>query len=292
VATLAGAALSVEIRDLRWLQDKGMGGIIGVGIGSANEPRLVEVEYRPDGVSEGSILLVGKGVTFDSGGLCLKPPDSMKTMKDDMAGAGAVAGLVSILEALAPGRPVRMLLPLVENMPDGRATKVGDVLHMYGGKTVEVVNTDAEGRLILADALAYGQERCPDATIDLATLTGASVVALGPLCAAVMGNRPEWVRDVLSAGDRAGETMWQLPLIDAYKKQLETKTADLKNAGDRWGGAITAGLFLREFVADRPWVHIDIAGPSWTEKDEPAFPEGGSGYGVATLIELLSPMGG
>lgn len=292
VANLAGGSLSVEIRDLRWLQDKGMGGIIGVGIGSANEPRLVEVEYRPEGLTEGAVLLVGKGITFDSGGLSLKPADSMKTMKDDMAGAAALAGLAHVLEELGPSGPVRMLLPLAENMPDGRATKVGDVLHLYGGKTVEVVNTDAEGRLILADALAYGQERAPALTIDVATLTGASVVALGPLCAAVMGNRAESVRDVLSASERAGEVMWQLPLIESYKKQLESKIADLKNAGDRWGGAITAGLFLREFVGERPWVHIDIAGPSWAEKEEPAFPEGGTGYGVASLIELLAPLAG
>lgn len=289
VANLAHSSLSVEIRDLRWLQDKGMGGIVGVGIGSANEPRLVEVDCR-EGDAQGGVLLIGKGVTFDSGGLSLKPADSMKTMKDDMAGAGALAGLVSVLHELELTQSVRILLPLAENMPDGRATKVGDVLKMYGGKTVEVINTDAEGRLILADTLAYGQERVPDSTIDLATLTGASVVALGPLCAAVMGNRPELVRDVLSAGERAGETMWQLPLIEAYKKMLESKSADLKNAGDRWGGAITAGLFLREFVGDKPWVHVDIAGPSWAEKEEPAFPEGGTGYGVASLIELLSPM--
>ncbi|MBN1426195.1 leucyl aminopeptidase [Candidatus Fermentibacteria bacterium] len=291
VANLADSSLSVEIRDLRWLRDKGMGGIVGVGIGSTNEPHLVEVDCR-EGDAKGGVLLIGKGVTFDSGGLSLKPADSMKTMKDDMAGAGALAGLVSVLHQLELRQPVRILLPLAENMPDGRATKVGDVLKMYGGKTVEVINTDAEGRLILADALAYGQERAPEWTIDLATLTGASVVALGPLCAAIMGNRPELVRDVLSAGERAGETMWQLPLIEAYKKMLESKSADLKNAGERWGGAITAGLFLREFVGDTPWVHIDLAGPSWADKEEPAFPEGGTGYGVASLIELLSPMAG
>ncbi|MCU0610261.1 MAG: leucyl aminopeptidase [Candidatus Eisenbacteria bacterium] len=292
VANLAGSSLSVETRDLRWLQDKGMGGIIGVGRGSANEPRLVEVGYRLGEGGNDTLLLVGKGVTFDSGGISLKPADSMKTMKDDMAGAGALAGLVSVLDQLRPERPVRVLLPLVENMPDGRAIKVGDVLHMYGGKSVEVLNTDAEGRLILADALAYGEEAAPAAIIDMATLTGASVVALGLLCAAVMGNRPELVRDVLSAGERAGEIMWQLPLIDAYKKMLESKIADLKNVGDRWGGAITAGIFLREFVGGKPWVHIDLAGPSWSEKDEPAFPEGGSGFGVASIIELLSPMAG
>ncbi len=291
IAGLAHSSLSVEVRDLRWLQEKGMGGIVGVGIGSANEPRLVEVEYRGHNV-EGGVLLVGKGITFDSGGLSLKPADAMKTMKDDMAGAGVLAGIVSVLHEMDVDRPIRVVLPLAENMPDGRATKVGDVLRMYGGTTVEVVNPDAEGRLILADALAYGQERSPDVTVDVATLTGASVVALGPLCAAVMGNRPEFVRDVLSAAERAGEIMWELPLIDAYKKKLESKIADLKNAGDRWGGAITAGLFLREFVGGRPWVHIDLAGPSWAEKEEPAFPEGGTGFGVASLVEFLAPMEG
>lgn len=289
VADMAGAGVEVWIRDLSWLREKGMGGIVGVGIGSANEPRLVEV--RSQGQDPGPpILLVGKGVTFDAGGLNLKPGDAMKTMKDDMAGAAALAGLVSVLHELKPPRSLHVLLPLAENMPDGRATKVGDILRMYGGTTVEVVNTDAEGRLLLADALSYGTEASPAMAIDLATLTGASVVALGTSCAAVMGNRPELVRDVISAGERAGELMWELPLIAAYKKQLESKVADLKNAGDRWGGAITAGLFLQEFVRERPWVHVDLAGPSWSDKDEPGFPEGGTGYGVASLIEFLSPL--
>jgi leucyl aminopeptidase len=268
-----------------------MGGILGVSAGSAREPRLVEVEYQPDdGQHEDQgVLLVGKGVTYDSGGLVLKPPEGLKTMKSDMGGAAVLAGIVSILHELKPNRPVRILMPLTENMTGGAATKVGDVLRMYGGKTVEVMNTDAEGRLILADALAYGAEKSPSVILDLATLTGASVVALGKLCSTVMGNSPEVIQDVLSSSERAGEMMWELPLIEAYKQQLETKTADLKNVGERWGGAITAALFLSHFVNELPWAHLDIAGPTWAERDEPAFPEGGTGHGVGTVIEFLSP---
>lgn len=291
VAKLAGSGVTVTAHDTAWLQEKSMGGILGVSAGSAREPRLVEVEYRPaeDKNSDQAVLLVGKGVTYDSGGLVLKPPEGLKTMKCDMGGAAVLAGITSILHELKPNRPVRILIPLAENMTGGAATKVGDVLHMHSGKTVEVMNTDAEGRLILADALAYGAQKSPSVVFDLATLTGASVVALGKLCSTVMGNSPEVVRDVLSSAEKAGELMWELPLIEVYKKQLESKTADLKNVGERWGGAITAALFLSEFVNELPWAHLDIAGPTWADKDEPAFPEGGTAHGIGTVIELLSP---
>jgi leucyl aminopeptidase len=291
IAELAGTGVTVTAYDAAWLKKRGMGGILGVSAGSARESRLVEVEYRPAEAknSDQTVLLVGKGVTFDSGGLVLKPREGLNTMKGDMGGAAVLAGITSILHELKPNRPVRILMPLAENMTGGAATKVGDVLHMYGGKTVEVMNTDAEGRLILADALAYGAERSPSVVLDLATLTGASVVALGKLCSTVMGNSPEIVRDVLSSAEKAGELMWELPLIEAYKKQLESKTADLKNVGERWGGAITAALFLSEFVNKLPWAHLDIAGPTWADKDEPAFPEGGTAHGVGTVIEFLSP---
>jgi len=292
VAQLADDTLTVTIHGVDWLREKGMSGILGVGAGSSSEPRLIEAVYDPGDTKNKELLLVGKGITFDSGGLSLKPRDSMATMKCDMAGAASVAGLAAIISDLEPGRRVRMLLAAAENMPDGSAIKIGDVLHMYGGKTVEVLNTDAEGRLVLADALSYGTEFDPEAVIDLATLTGASVVALGKSSAAVMGTSSELIRDVLSASDHAGECIWELPLIEHYRTMLESKIADLKNIGDRWGGAITAGLFLSEFTRDKPWAHIDIAGPAWMDKAQPAFPEGGTGFGVATLIEMLSPFAG
>ncbi len=290
VAGFAGVGMEVKKHGPEWLKNKGMGGILGVGAGSAVEPRLIEVSYTPSQSDMGELLLVGKGVTFDSGGLSLKPGDSMKTMKHDMAGAAVLAGISAILSELAPNRPIRILLAAAENMPSGSAVKLGDVLHMYDGKTVEVMNTDAEGRLVLADALAYGTEYGPEAAIDVATLTGASVMALGRLCAAVMGSSEELVKNILSSSEHAGELIWQLPLIPFYKKQLETKMADMKNVGERWGGAITAGLFLSEFVGETPWAHLDIAGPSWIDKAQPAFPEGGTGFGVGTLVELISPM--
>ena len=292
VAQLADDTLTVTIHDVEWLKDKGMNGILGVGAGSSCEPRLIEAVYDPGEAEGKELLIVGKGITFDSGGLSLKPRDAMGTMKCDMAGAAAVAGLASVISDLQPGRRVRMLLAAAENMPDGSAIKIGDVLNIYGGKTVEVLNTDAEGRLVLADALSYGTEFDPEAVVDLATLTGASVVALGKFSAAVMGTSSELVRDVLSASEQAGEYIWELPLISYYRTMLESKIADLKNIGDRWGGAITAGLFLSEFTRDKPWAHIDIAGPAWMDKAQPAFPEGGTGFGVATLIEILAPFKG
>jgi leucyl aminopeptidase len=231
---------------------------------------------------------VGKGVTFDSGGISIKPSAKMEEMKYDMSGAAAVLGAMQAVARLRPRVNVVALVPATENLPSGRATKPGDVLRMYAGKTVEVINTDAEGRLILADALAYGRERhAPRAMLDAATLTGAVVMALGHHAIGVMGTDDAVVDAVLEAGERTGERGWRLPLWDPYRKQLDSEVADLKNVGGRPAGAVTAGRFLREFVEDVPWAHLDIAGTAW--KDEPAayLRKGATGVPTRLFIEWI-----
>jgi leucyl aminopeptidase len=236
-----------------------------------------------------TLALVGKGITFDSGGLSLKTADGMETMKTDMSGAAAVIGAMSVLEAAGVKTKVIAIVPTTENMPGGRAIKPGDVLKIRNGKTVEVLNTDAEGRLILADGLSLAAEEQPDAVIDLATLTGACVVALGLKVAGLMGNDEGWVGQVREAADRAGESVWPLPLPPEYRKDLDSEIADLKNiSGGRGGGALTAGLFLSEFAGDVPWAHLDIAGPARAASDDGHVVKGGTGFGVRTLVEVLS----
>jgi leucyl aminopeptidase len=234
--------------------------------------------------------LVGKGVTFDSGGLSLKPGDAMVGMKGDMGGAGAVLGAFRAIASLSARVRVLGFLPLTDNMTGGDATRVGDVLTMRNGKTVEVLNTDAEGRLILADGLSLATEAAPEAILDVATLTGACMVALGDRTAGLMGNHQGWIDQVRAASDAAGEPTWPLPLPEHLRRKLDSEIADVKNVTDgRYGGALSAGLFLREFVGEGiPWAHLDIAGPSYANEVDGELVKGGTGFGVRTLVELIS----
>jgi leucyl aminopeptidase len=284
------AGLEVKVFAPPALRQMGMGGLLGVAQGSHHEPRLIELHYRPKGTPQQRLALVGKGLTFDSGGLSLKTAEGMETMKCDMAGSAAVLATLCALSDLGCTAEVTGLMGMAENMPGGAAIRPGDVLHIMNGKTVEVRNTDAEGRLVLADLLSYASkiDRL-DAAVDLATLTGACVVALGPMAAGIMTNDRTLADRILAAASQAGEAMWPLPLYPEYREHLKSDIADIKNTGIRWGGAITAALFLQEFV--RPglsWAHLDIAGPAFGEKDYSYLPKGGSGYGVRTLLRWLA----
>jgi leucyl aminopeptidase len=283
---LRGKGVSVQVLDVKQLQAQRMGGVLGVGQGSEQTPRFLKITYAPSGARGKALAFVGKGVVFDSGGLSLKPPGGMETMKTDMSGGAAVIAAMSSLADLGVKTRITGYVPLVENMPSGTAMRPGDVLKIRNGKTVEVLNTDAEGRLILADALSLASEEKPAAVIDLATLTGACMVALGDKIAGLMGNDDDWSEQVRAAADRAGEPVWPLPLPTEYRKQLESEVADIKNIGGSYGGALTAGLFLQEFVDGAPWVHLDIAGPARAGADDGYVTKGGTGFGVRTLIEL------
>jgi leucyl aminopeptidase len=282
------AGLEVEVLDEKALVDGGYGGISGVGQGSVHPPRLVRLAYSHPGAAK-TVVFAGKGITFDSGGLSLKPPKGMETMKSDMGGAAAVLAALQAIAALRPAVNVVGYLPLAENMPGGHAQRPSDVITIYGGTTVEVLNTDAEGRLVLADALARSAVDSPDLLVDVATLTGAQVVALGKRVAAVMAN-DDAVRDgVVASASRAGEAMWPMPLPDELRRGLDSKVADLANvAPDRDGGMLTAGLFLREFVPDGvKWAHLDIAGPSFNSGEAYGYtPKGGTGYAARTLVQI------
>jgi leucyl aminopeptidase len=262
-----------------------LAGTITVGQGSRRPPRFLRMEYAPSG-ARATLALVGKGVVFDSGGLSLKPSSGMEQMKTDMSGGAAVIAAMSVLAELGVRNRVVGYVPLVENMPGGNAYRLGDVITYRNGKTVEVMNTDAEGRLILADALALAADEEADAIIDLATLTGACMVALGPKVAGLMGNHDAWQAQVQQAGDRSGEPLWELPLPKEYRRMLDSEIADMKNVGGSYGGALTAGIFLSEFVDNTPWVHLDIAGPARAEADDGYLRRGGTGFGVRTLVEL------
>ncbi len=287
---LAGRGVTVTVMSEAELRNQRMGGVLGVGQGSSRPPRFVRVVYQPRGKRPaGTLALVGKGVVFDSGGLSLKTASGMETMKTDMSGAAAVLGAMSALQALGVRHRVVAYAPMVENMPSGNAIRPGDVLRMRNGTTVEVLNTDAEGRLILADALALAVAQGADAIVDLATLTGACVVALGEKVAGVMGGPTSWVEQVQAAADHAGEPVWALPLPGEYRKLLDSEVADLRNIGTgSYGGALTAGLFLQRFVDDVPWAHLDIAGPARASADDGELVKGGTGFGVRTLLELAS----
>jgi len=298
VQELADAAgIACTVHDETSLRRLGFGGLLAVNRGSTQPPRFVELAYDPATVkrSTKTVALVGKGITFDAGGLSIKTAEGMAAMKSDMGGAAAIVGAASALADLKVPVRVRAYLPMTDNMLGGDAMRVGDVIRHYGGSTTEVLNTDAEGRLILADALAYATEArkghpAPDACIDLATLTGGCMVALGTRTAGLMGNDDELAERILAAGRQAGEPLWRLPLPDVEKKRLESKVADRKNTGHRYGGVLHAGLFLRDFVAEGiPWAHLDIAGPAFNEEaDDAEIPAGGTGFGVRTLLELLA----
>lgn len=284
---LRGKGVTVKVMTEAELKAEGLGGVVGVGQGSGNPPRLVKATYSPPG-KKGSVAFVGKGVVFDSGGLSLKTSTGMETMKIDMSGAAAVLAAMSVLKDLGVKAKVTAYVPMVENMPSGTAIRPGDVLKIRNGKTVEVLNTDAEGRLILADALALAAEDKPDAVVDVATLTGACMVALGDKIAGLMGNRDEWNEQVQAAADAVGEPMWPLPLPTEYRKLLDSEVADLRNISTgSYGGALTAALFLAEFVDGVPWVHLDIAGPARAGGDDGYLVKGGTGFAVRTLVELV-----
>ncbi len=279
--------LRVTILGMKELQKEKMGGILGVSKGSAEEPRVIVIEHRPKKPKK-SVVLVGKGVTFDSGGISIKPSAGMGWMKYDMCGAATVMGVMRAVADLDLPIKVVGLIPAVENMPSGTAIKPGDILTMSSGKTVEVDNTDAEGRLILADILHYSARFNPDIVIDYATLTGACVVALGHEAAGMMGNDQKLLDTLRKLGEEVGERVWPLPLYDEYLSYLKSDWADLKNVGSRWGGAVTAGTFLKQFVPEKvSWVHLDIAGVAYNEKEHNGLPKGASGFGVVLTVTFL-----
>jgi len=281
--------ISVEIVDEVEAAKRGYGGLLAVGAGSTNPPRMVIMRYEPEG-ADAYLALVGKGIVFDSGGLSLKPAKGMEDMKTDMAGAAAVYGAMQAIAELGLSIKVLGVTPLSENMTGGAAQRPGDVFTAYNGKTVEVLNTDAEGRLVLADGLGIAAETEPDLIVDIATLTGAAKVALGPTMGAIFGNDKEAIAAVEAAAMFAGESMWAMPLEHSYRSLLDSPVADMKNIGDRWGGAILAALFLSEFVDGRPWVHLDIAGPGRADKAQHYVSTGGTGFTVRTLVELARQM--
>ena len=280
--------LEIKVLGPAQMKRMGLGGLLGVNRGSTQEPRFVEISYTP-ARARGTLALVGKGLTFDSGGLSIKTGEGMMTMKMDMGGAAAVLGFFAAVRAVKPSCRVVGYLPMTDNMSDGDATRPGDVLTIRNGRTVEVLNTDAEGRLVLADALSLATEADPDAIIDLATLTGAVEIALGSRIAAVLGNDDAFVQDVRDAAARAGERVWPLPMPSDYRPMIDSEVADLRNISKgRGAGTITAAMFLQEFVGEGiPWAHLDIAGTAWwAEGADGEFSNGGTGFGVRTLLEL------
>lgn len=285
IATRRG--VSCTVLDKIKLKELGMNSLLSVASGSNEEPRFIILEYMGGATDAAPIVLAGKGITFDSGGICIKPPDKMDEMKTDMAGGGAVMGAIMACAELELPLNIVGFIPAAENMPSGTALKPGDVFASYSGKTIEVTNTDAEGRLILADALAYASTYKPAAIIDVATLTGACVVALGDEVTGMLGTDDELKKELQEAARHTGELLWELPLWESYDEQIKSDIADYKNAGGRAAGAITAAAFLSKFVGDFPWVHLDIAGPAWADKDRTYIPKGASGVGVRLLVEFL-----
>jgi leucyl aminopeptidase len=288
---IAKGPIRMKLYNRAQLKRMGAGGILGVNAGSAQEPCLIHLHYKTTEKPRKSVALVGKGITFDSGGLSLKPAGSMETMKMDMSGAAAVLGVFSQLSALKPSVEVHGIIPATENMPGGNALKPGDVLKALNGKTMEILNTDAEGRVILSDALSFAVRQKPDAIIDLATLTGACIIALGALITGALSNDQKLLESVKQATEAEGERIWELPLVKEYREDIKSKVADMKNiGGNREAGTIIGGLFLQEFVGETPWVHLDIAGPAFMEKENPALPYlpfGGTGLMVRSLLTFL-----
>jgi len=283
-----GAGLTIEVLDDRTLADQGYGGLTGVGQGSVHPPRLVRLAYQHPQATK-TVVFAGKGITFDSGGLSLKPPKAMEAMKSDMGGAAAVLGALQAIAALQPKVNVVGYLPMAENMPGGGAQRPSDVITIFGGKTVEVLNTDAEGRLVLADALARSGQDSPDLVIDVATLTGAQLVALGPRISGVMGSDDDVAAAVAESARQAGEQAWPMPLPEELRKGLDSAVADIANvAGERFGGMLVAGLFLKEFVPEGVrWAHVDIAGPAFHEGEAYGYtPKGGTGAAVRLLVQV------
>jgi len=285
-----GRGLSAEVWDKRKIRAMKMAGLLAVNRGSHEEPRFIKLHYKPADKAKKKVILIGKGITFDSGGLSLKPSKSMETMKLDMAGGAAVIASMSCLPKLGLDVEVTGYVPTTDNLPGHNAQKPGDIIRYRNGKTIEVLNTDAEGRLILADALALGVEQKPDCMINLATLTGACMVALGTQVGGLFSNDQSLADALLGSAAEAGEKLWQLPLVKEYKEMIKSSVADMKNIGGTHGGAITAALILQEFVGQVPWAHLDIAGPAFAESDNAFGPKGGTGFGVRTLLKFLSAL--
>jgi leucyl aminopeptidase len=283
----------IQVESLnKWsLEKKGMGGIVAVGKGSMNPPQLVTITYKGDPDNANMLGIVGKGILYDSGGLSLKSHAGLEFMKDDMAGAATALGVIRALMLLKYPVNVVAVLPLAENIPSGMSYRVDDVITMYTGKTVEIKNTDAEGRLVLADAVAYAQELGATRLVDFATLTGACVTAFGTVRSGMLGNDQEWLNRVFSAAERVHEKVWQFPADKEYEDQLKSEIADIKNVGGPAAGAITAGLFIKQFVKDDvPWIHFDIAGTAFNEKKDETGLFGATGVGIKTIMELLRSM--
>jgi leucyl aminopeptidase len=286
-ALLAGTSVAVDVLERPRLEELGMGLLLGVGQGSANPPCLIAMRYTPPGGRTTPVLgLVGKGVTFDTGGISIKPSESMEKMKHDMTGGASVVAAMWAVAALAPPIPVLGLVPAAENMPGGRAIRPGDILTSASGKTVEVNNTDAEGRLILADALWYARQQGATHLVDIATLTGAIVVALGTQYSGLFAWPDAWGAVVRAAAARAGDRVWPMPVHEDFLELLKSDYADLVNTGGRPAGAISAAMFLKEFTGEAPWAHLDIAGTAWADEAKPWQPKGATGVSVRTLVEL------
>ena len=285
-----GRGLSVEVWNKKKIESMKLAGLLAVNRGSHEEPRFIKIHYKPSGKPKKRVAVIGKGITFDSGGLSLKPAKSMETMKLDMAGGAAVIATMSCLPKLELDVEVTGYVPTTDNLPGHNAQKPGDVIHYLNGKTIEVLNTDAEGRLILADALALAAQQKPDYMINLATLTGACMVALGTQVAGIFSNNQGLADELIRCAQASGEKLWQLPLVKEYKEMIKSSVADMKNIGGSHGGAITAALILQEFVGDVPWAHLDIAGPAFAESDNAICPKGGTGFGVRTLLRFLSEL--
>jgi leucyl aminopeptidase len=279
--------LTVDVLDEDRIRELKMGLLLAVAQGSAEPPRVVVIHHDPPGAPESPVLgLVGKGITFDTGGLSIKPADGMERMKHDMAGGAAVAATMRALALLKSTRRVVAVIPMAENAVGGRAMRPGDVITGADGTSVEIINTDAEGRLVLGDALWYAQQLGATHLVDVATLTGACVVALGRAASGLYGTPDSWTQSVRAAGDRAGDRLWPMPLFDEYREMLSSDIADLVNSAGRWAGAGTAAMFLKRFVKDRPWAHLDIAGTAWIDERKPYMPKGATGVAIRTLTEL------
>jgi leucyl aminopeptidase len=279
--------LGIDVLDEARMKELGMGALLGVAQGSAEPPKLIVLRYTPQFRSDETIAIIGKGITFDTGGISIKPADGMEKMKYDMAGGATTIASMRALAQLRPQVNVLGIVPATENMPGGRAQRPGDVVHAMTGKTIEVINTDAEGRLVLADAVAYARKLGATKIVDLATLTGSVSIALGDVYIAVLGTNQELIDQIIAAGRRAGEKIWQLPLDKEYREQIKSEIADIKNIGGRKAGTITGAYFIREFVEDTPWVHLDIAGTAWNETNKPYLSVGPTGVCVRTLVNLV-----
>jgi len=283
------AGVTCQVLNEKQIRERGFNGMLAVNQGSANPPRMVVMRYRPENdraAAKPPLVLVGKGITFDSGGISIKPSKGMEEMKADMAGAAAVIGAMSAIGQLQPSRPVIGITPLCENMPSGSAIRPGDVISTYSGKTIEVVNTDAEGRLILADGLAYAVEQEPEGIVDIATLTGACVMALGHVYAGLAGNDPGWIETVVGMAGASGEKVWQMPMDSDYNALVESEIADVRNTGKEPPGMITAAKLLEMFVGTTPWVHLDIAGVEWQKESRPWSGPGPTAFGVRLMVNL------